>query len=65
MLALAAAVNGQAASPTILIVLAAIAAAIFWRWLIKFGIALVVILFAVLLITGTSDLFHDLRVLIQ
>jgi hypothetical protein len=64
MLALATAVNGPNPSTT-LIIIAAIAAAIFWRGLLKFGIALVVILFAVLLITGTSDLFHDLRVLIQ
>jgi hypothetical protein len=64
MLALATVVNGPNPSTT-MIIIAAIAAAIFWRGLIKFGIALVVILFAVLLITGTSDLFHDLRVLIQ
>lgn len=63
MLALATAAHGQDPS-SILIVIAAIAAAIFWRGLIKFGIALIVILLAVLLITGTSALFHDLRALV-
>lgn len=63
MLALATAVNGQDPSTT-LIIIAAIAAAVFWRGLIKFGIALAVILFAILLVTGTSALFHDLGALI-
>lgn len=59
MLALATAAHGQDPSST-LIILAAVAAAIFWRGLIKIGIALVVILFVILLVTGTSALFHDL-----
>jgi hypothetical protein len=63
MLALATAAHGQDPS-SILIILAAVAAAIFWRGLIKVGIALVVILFLVLLVTGTSALFQDLRLIV-
>lgn len=63
MLALAMAVHGQNPS-TILIILAAVAAAVFWRVLIKVGIALVVILFALLLVTGTSAVLQEIRLVI-
>jgi hypothetical protein len=63
MLALAAAVHGQDPS-SILIILAAIAAAIFWRVLIKLGIALLVIVFVVLMITGVSAFFQELRLIL-
>ena len=63
MLALATAVHGQDPS-SILILLAAVAAAIFWRVLIKVGLALVVILFAVMMITGVSAFFQELRLVI-
>jgi hypothetical protein len=63
MLALAAAVHGQDPSST-LIILAAIAAAIFWRVLIKLGIALLVIVFVVLMITGVSAFFQELRLIL-
>jgi hypothetical protein len=63
MLALATAVHGQDPS-SILIILAAVAAAIFWRVLIKVGLALVVILFAVMMITGMSAFFQELRAIV-
>lgn len=64
MLALATAIHGQGSSSSILIILAAVAAAIFWRVLIKIGLALVVILFAVMLITGVSAFFQELRLIV-
>jgi hypothetical protein len=63
MLALATAVHGQDPS-SILIILAAVAAAIFWRILIKVGLALVVILFAVMMITGASAFLQELRAIV-
>lgn len=63
MLALATAAHGQDPSH-ILIILAAVAAALFWRALLKIGIAVAIILFAIVLINGNLALFHDLRQLI-
>ncbi len=63
MLALATAAHGQVPSH-ILIILAAVAAALFWRALLKIGIAVAIILFAIVLINGNLALFHDLRQLI-
>ena len=63
MLALATAIHGQGSSSSILIILAAVAAAIFWRGLIKVGLALVVILFVVMLVTGASAFFQELRLI--
>jgi hypothetical protein len=63
MLALASAIHGQGSSSSILIILAAVAAAIFWRGLIKVGLALVVILFVVMLVTGVSAFFQELRLI--
>ncbi len=60
MLAVATAAHGQDPSQ-ILIILAAIAAAVFWRGLLKIGIALIIILFAMLMITGMSAVFHEIR----
>ncbi|HTU09187.1 MAG TPA: hypothetical protein VMG13_26825, partial [Trebonia sp.] len=62
-LALASAIHGQGSSSSILIILAAVAAAIFWRGLIKVGLALVVILFVVMLVTGASAFFQELRLI--
>jgi len=63
MLALATAAHGQ--DPTqILIVLAAVGAAIFWRSLLKIGLALVIIGFFLLLITGAAAVVHGLHPLI-
>ena len=63
MLALAAAAHGQ--DPTqILIIIAAIAAAIFWRALLKIALALIVILSVVLLSRGVSVFLHDLRLVV-
>jgi hypothetical protein len=63
MLALASAIHGQGSSSSILIILAAVAAAIFWRGLIKVGLALVVILFVVMLVIGVSAFFQELRLI--
>jgi hypothetical protein len=63
MLALAAAVHGQDPAQT-LIILAAIAAAIFWRALLKIALAVVVILSVVLLSRGVSVFLHDLRLVV-
>jgi hypothetical protein len=63
MLALAAATHGQDPAQT-LIILAAIAAAIFWRALLKIALALIVILFVVLLSRGVSVFLHDLRLVV-
>jgi len=63
MLALAAATHGQDPAQT-LIILAAVAAAIFWRALLKIALALIVILFVVLLSRGVSVCLHDLRLVV-
>ena len=63
MLALAAAAHGQDPAQT-LIIFAAIAAAIFWRALLKIALALVVILFVLLLSRGVSVFLHDLRLVV-
>ena len=62
MLALVTAAHGQSPSH-ILIILAAVTAAIFWRGLIKIGLTLIVILFVLLVITSVSDLLHGLSVI--
>jgi hypothetical protein len=63
MLALAAATHGQDPAQT-LIILAAVAAAILWRALLKIALALIVILFVVLLSRGVSVFLHDLRLVV-
>jgi hypothetical protein len=63
MLALATAAHGQD-STQILIILAAVAAAIFWRSLLKIGLAIVIIGFFLLLITTVAALIHGLHLLI-
>jgi hypothetical protein len=63
MLALAAAAHGQDPAQT-LIILAAVAAAIFWRALLKIALALIVILFVLLLSRGVSVFLHDLRLVV-
>jgi hypothetical protein len=63
MLALAAAAHGQAPTQT-LIILAAIAAAIFWRALFKIALALVVITSVVLLSSGASVFLHALHLVV-
>ena len=63
MLALAAAAHGQDPAQT-LIILAAVAAAIFWRALLKIALALIVILSVVMLSRGVSVFLHDLRLVV-
>lgn len=63
MLALATAAHGQD-SAQILVLLAAVAAAIFWRSLLKIGLAIVVIGFFLMLATTVTALIHGLHLLI-
>ena len=63
MLALAAAAHGQDPTQT-LIILAAIAAAVFWRALLKIALALIVILSVILLSRGVSVFLHELRLVV-
>jgi hypothetical protein len=64
MLALAAASHSQ--DPTlILTALAAVTAAVFWRFLLKVAIAVAVIAFAVLLILGIETVLHGLSLIVR
>ncbi|HEX9040404.1 MAG TPA: hypothetical protein VF838_05180 [Trebonia sp.] len=63
MLALASASQGQD-STLIVVVIAAVVVAVFWRTILKVGIAAVIIGFIFLLIAGLLDVLHALRGLI-
>jgi len=66
MLALASAAQGGGQdSGLVLVLIAAVGVAIFWRSLIKVGIALIVVLFAVLLVAGTAAFIHGVQLLIR
>jgi hypothetical protein len=63
VLALTSASQGQ--SPTlVLIIIVAVIVAIFWRTLLKIGIAALIIGFVFLLVTGLLDIAHSLHTLI-
>jgi hypothetical protein len=63
MLALASAAQGQ--NPTlILLIIAAVVVAAFWRTILTIGIAAVVIGFVFLLVTGLLEIVHSLHALI-
>lgn len=63
MLALASAPQGQ--NPTlILIIIAAVVVATFWQTILKIGIAVLIIGFVFLLVTGLLDTLHSLGALI-
>ena len=63
MLALSQAPQGQ--NPTlILILIAAVVVAAFWRMVLKIGIAAVIIGFVFLLVSGLLEILHALRALI-
>lgn len=62
MLALASASHGQ--NPLVLIIIAAVIVAAFWRTIAKIGIAAVIIGFVFLLVTGLLDILHALHALI-
>jgi hypothetical protein len=63
MLALSSAPQGQ--NPTlILIIIAAVVVAAFWRMVLKIGIAAVIIGFVFLLVSGLLEILHALRALI-
>jgi hypothetical protein len=63
MLAVAAAAHGLDHTK-ILLILAAIALAMFWKAAIKLGLALLVVGFVVVLVKGDTTLIHGLRALI-
>jgi hypothetical protein len=58
--ALASASQGQN-SVLILIIIAAVITAAFWRTILKIGIAVVIIGFTFLLVTGTLDFLHAMQ----
>jgi hypothetical protein len=63
MLALASASQGQ--NPTlVLILIAAVVVAVFWRTVLKIGIAAVVIGFVFLLVSSLLEILHGLHALI-
>lgn len=63
MLAVAAAAHGLDHTQ-ILLILAAIALAMFWKVAIKLGLALIVVGFVVVLVKGDAILIHGLHALI-
>ena len=48
-----------------LVLIAAVIAAVFWRSLVKFGLALIVVLVAVLLVEGMTAFIHGIQLLIR
>ena len=63
MLALASA--SQAQNPTlVLIIIATVVVAVFWRTILKVGMTAVIIGFVFLLVTALLDIAHGLHVLI-
>jgi hypothetical protein len=63
MLALASATYGL--SPTfVIVVIATVVVAIFWRFLIKAGIAILIIGFVFIFITAVLDILHGLHSLL-
>ena len=61
-MALASASHGQ--NPLVLIIIAAVVVAAFWRAIVKIGIAALIIGFVFLLVTGMLDILHALHALI-
>lgn len=61
MLALASAAHSGQDPTQILLVIAAVGAAIFWRSLLRVALPVILVLFAVLLVTGASAVLHDIR----
>jgi Na+-transporting NADH:ubiquinone oxidoreductase subunit NqrB len=63
MLALASASPGQN-STLVIVIVAAVAVVVFWRTILKVGIAAVIIGFLFLFIAGLLDVIHGLHALI-
>jgi Na+-transporting NADH:ubiquinone oxidoreductase subunit NqrB len=63
MLALATASPGQN-STLVIVIVAAVAVVVFWRTILKVGIAAVIIGFLFLFIAGLLDVMHGLHALI-
>jgi len=64
-LASAAAAQGSQGSGLVLVLIAAVSVAVFWRSLVKIGLALIVVLFAVLLVVSTTAVIHGIQLLIR
>jgi Na+-transporting NADH:ubiquinone oxidoreductase subunit NqrB len=52
-------------STLILLIIAAVAVAAFWRAILKVGIAAIIVGFAFLLITGLLEILHGLQALLH
>jgi hypothetical protein len=64
MLALASASQGLN-STLIVIIIAAVVVAVFWRMILKIGIAALIIGFVFLLVTSMLDILHGLHTLLR
>jgi hypothetical protein len=58
------AAQGGIQSGEVLLIIATVAVAFFWRVLIRIGLAAIVIGFAFLMVSGLLEFFHGLRSLI-
>jgi hypothetical protein len=64
MLALASSASPGLSPTLVILIIAAITVAVFWRFLIKLGFAILAIGFAFVFITAVLDILHGLRALI-
>lgn len=64
MLALATAAHSGQNPTEILVIIAAVGAAIFWHSLLKVALPVILVLFAVMLVTGGAAVVHDIRALL-
>lgn len=64
MLALANAAHGGQDPTITLLIVAAVGAAIFWRSLLRVALPVILVILAVLFVTGASAVIHDIRSLL-
>jgi hypothetical protein len=64
MLALANAAQGGQDPINILLIVAAVGAAIFWRSLLRAALPVILVLLVILFVTGASAVIHDIRSLL-
>jgi hypothetical protein len=64
MLALATAAHSGLDPTEILVIIAAVGAAIFWRTLIRIALPVILVALLVLLVTGASAVINDVRSLL-
>ena len=65
MLALASAAHGGQDPTEILIIVAAVGVAVFWRVLLKVALPVILVLLVILSVTGVSDVIHGIRGLLM